>query len=109
MPDVSDHPHAVLTATYDSPSDSKIFEYTISAPQIKQDESLDIAAKTKYVSGLRASSRKLQEDINKFLTAKMEEDKERVGQEGQNGTLKQKRKDELAEENYGEEDEEDET
>ncbi|KIW90170.1 uncharacterized protein Z519_08813 [Cladophialophora bantiana CBS 173.52] len=108
MPDVSDHPHAVLTATYDSPSGSKNFEYTISAPQIKQDGSLDTAAKTEYVSKLRASSRKLQEDINKFLTAKMEEDKERVGQESQSGVLKQKT-DELAEENYGEEDEEDET
>ncbi|KIW35681.1 uncharacterized protein PV07_02366 [Cladophialophora immunda] len=108
MPNTSDH-STVLSATYNSPSGSKQFRYEILAPQIKEDGSLNTGAQTKYVSELRSSSKKLQEDINKFLTEKMEEDKKQTGQGSEDGTSKQKTKDELEEENYGEENQQDET
>ncbi|OAP59715.1 hypothetical protein AYL99_07013 [Fonsecaea erecta] len=100
---------AALTATYDSPSGSRHFQNTISAPKHDEDGSLSVEAKKKYVSELRASSKKLQEDINKFLTEKMEEDKKQIGKDSENGTPKERSKDELEEENYGEENEQDET
>ncbi|KAH0841352.1 hypothetical protein AYO21_04947 [Fonsecaea monophora] len=108
MSNPSDHSPTALTASYNSPSESKHFQYTITAPQTQDDGSLSAEAKTKYVSELRASSKKLQEDINKFLTEKMEEDKKQTGQHSEDSTLKQKSKDELEEENYGEENEQDE-
>ncbi|KIX97228.1 uncharacterized protein Z520_07343 [Fonsecaea multimorphosa CBS 102226] len=109
MSSTSNNSPAALAATYDSPSGSRNFEYSISTPEIEEDGKLSAEAKTKYVSELRASSKKLQEDINKFLTEKMEEDKKKPGQNSGNGTTKEKSKDELEEENYGEENEQDDT
>ena len=100
---------ANLSATYDSPSGHKDFLHSIPAPQIKGDGSIDVQQKTNYLSELRVSSKKLQEDINKFLTEKMEEDKKTAIQHGQNGVSTQKSKDDLEEENYGEENAEDKT
>ncbi|EXJ64775.1 hypothetical protein A1O7_01113 [Cladophialophora yegresii CBS 114405] len=100
---------ASLSATYDSPSGHKTFADTITSPPVENDGSIDTKAKTTYLSELRASTRRLQGDINKFLTEKMEEDKKAAGQDGLNGASKQKSKDELEEENYGEEDAEDDT
>jgi hypothetical protein len=109
MTDTKESPTASLSATYDSPSGHSDFTYTVSTPPVKNDGSMDVKAKTTYLSELRASTRRLQEDINKFLTEKMEEDKKAAGQDGPNGASKQKSKDELEEENYGEENAEDDT
>lgn len=103
MPDITETQKANLSATYDSPSGHKDFVHTISTPQVDNNGAAATAGKTKYLSELRTSTKKLQEEINKFLTEKMEEDKKAVGEEGQNGTSKQKSEDELEEENYGEE------
>ena len=102
MPGLNDS-SAVLRAEYQSPTGSKDFQHAISAPPSQDTKPLDTQAKTKYLSNLRASSKQLQEDINKFLTEKMEEDKRAQGQVTMNGASKQKAKDELEEETYGEE------
>ncbi|KAI1629098.1 EKC/KEOPS complex, subunit Gon7 [Exophiala viscosa] len=102
MPGLNDS-SAVLRAEYQSPTGSKDFQHAISAPASQDTKPLDTRAKTKYLSDLRASSRKLQEDINKFLTEKMEEDKKAQGQVTTKGTSNQKAEEELEEETYGEE------
>ena len=94
---------ASFTAHYESPTDTKTFHYTL--PALAQ-ECSESQAKTAHLSELRTSSKKLQEDINRFLTEKMEEDKKNAGKSGQNSGG-QKSKDELEEENYGEENGED--
>lgn len=103
MPDITGSQKASLSATYDSPSGHKDFVHTIPTPQVDSNGSADTTGKTKYLSELRTSTRRLQEDINKFLTEKMEEDKKAVGEAGDNSTSKEKSTDELEEENYGEE------
>ena len=105
MSKAADDSTMLLKATYDSPSGHKDFANAISAPQSKNDGTANIQAKTKYLSELRASSKNLQEDINKFLTTKMEEDKKTTEQDIKNAAAKQRPKDELEEENYGEENE----
>ncbi|KAK5030237.1 hypothetical protein LTR13_008255 [Exophiala sideris] len=102
MPDL-DESSPVLRATYQSQTGSKDFQHVIPTPPNHGTKSLDVQAKTKYLSDLRASSKKLQEDINKFLTEKMEEDKRAQGPVNTNGASKQKAEDELEEETYGEE------
>jgi hypothetical protein len=92
-----------ISATYNSPAGQSDFAHSIPAPQSKDDGSIPVEAKSKYLSDLRTASKKLQEDINKFLTQKMEEDKKAAGQGLQNGVSKKKTQDELEEENYGEE------
>lgn len=84
-----------LRASYNSPSESRNF-----GTQISTETSIepDSKFKTAYLSELRSSTKQLQNDINVFLTQKMEEDKKIVGDED-----KRKTKDELEEENYGEE------
>ncbi|EXJ79559.1 hypothetical protein A1O3_07838 [Capronia epimyces CBS 606.96] len=91
---------ATLSAVYHSPSGDKAFRHSTPLPQPGRGRALDVQAKTKYLADLRASGKKLQEEINKFLTEKMEEDRTGVSQ--------QKAGDELEEENYGEETVEDE-
>jgi hypothetical protein len=93
-----------LTATYHSPSGEQTFDHALTTPKVNSDGSFDPSTKKNYLSDLRQSSKKLQQDINKFLTEKMEEDKRAIGE---NGTAKEKSKDELEEENYGEENEDD--
>lgn len=90
-----------IKATYGSPANNKVFTQTIYSPQLT-----DTKSKAAYISSLRSSTKALQEDINKFLTAKMEEDKQTAGQTATNGT-KHKARDEEEEENYGEENVED--
>jgi len=98
----ADGPSAVLKADYQSPTASKNFQHVISAPSNLDTKPLDVQAKTKYLSDLRASSKRLQEDINIFLTEKMEEDKRAQGQVNTTGASVQKAEDELEEETYGE-------
>jgi hypothetical protein len=100
MPGVIEDSRNKLTASYTSPSGEKQFTYTITAPSRSDDASKSTATKTAYLHELRSSTKKLQEDINVFLTAKMEEDKKVAAT---NGKSAQKTKDEEEEENYGEE------
>ena len=92
-----------IRATYDSPSGHEDFVYSIVVPPEKDGDPVAVETRTKYLSDLRASSKKLQDDINKFLTEKMEEDKRATKPGSSNGATKQKSNDELEEENYGEE------
>ncbi|KIX07487.1 uncharacterized protein Z518_02140 [Rhinocladiella mackenziei CBS 650.93] len=107
MPEKIEASSATLRATYNSPSGPTDFQHVIIAPTPDNVGSIDTQAKMIYLSELRASSKMLQEEINQFLTDKMEEDKRAAGQENTSETSKQKTKDELEEENYGEEAEDD--
>ncbi|OLN86196.1 hypothetical protein CCHL11_04195 [Colletotrichum chlorophyti] len=87
-----------LSATYNSPTNEP-FKYTetLSAPP-----SSSVSDKTAYLSALRKSINAAQENINKELTARMEEDKARDLSE--NGAASKTAVDDaLEEENYGEE------
>lgn len=102
---------STLRTTYTSPSDTKIFTNPISAPLPSPDTPTAVKDKVNYLSELRASTKQLQEEINVFLTQKMEEDKAGVAVAGRDvvggsgGAKKgvEKSKDELEEERYGEE------
>ncbi|MCJ1244014.1 hypothetical protein MMC30_001211 [Trapelia coarctata] len=82
-----------LTASYASPTGSEVFEHKLPSlpPQFSAEQ------KTSYLSALRSSVVKLQEEVNTFLTAKMEEDKTTAPQAAA------KVDDKKEEENYGEE------
>ena len=90
----SPNPSPALEATYTSPTASKTFSYSL--PSLNDPPTT--AEKTAYLATLRESVTKLQEEVNTFLTAKMEEDKVA----GVGGKVDEKRE----EENYGEEGEE---
>ena len=81
-----------LQATYTSPTSSETFAHTLPSAQ-----AASTTAKTAYLSALRVSVVKLQEDINGFLTSKMEEDKMLAASAGI------KADDKAEEDNYGEE------
>ena len=82
-----------LRANYSSPNASKSFEYSL--PQLSTQ--ISTQEKTGYLSALRSSVVKLQEEVNTFLTAKMAEDKVTTSQ--MTGNVDDKKE----EENYGEE------
>lgn len=86
----------VLTASYSSP-DNAPFSITKSIPA--PPAPLDPAGKSKYLESLRASVATAQDQINKELTTRMEEDKAREAAVG----IKHPVDDEKEEENYGEE------
>jgi len=82
-------PPPTLSATYNSPTTSQTFTHPLpSTPTPSTKE------KTAYLSALRKSVTQLQEDVNTFLTSKMEEDKALAGE---------KMDEKAEEENYGEE------
>ena len=83
---------STLKAEYAAPNDAKSFAYPLPPASNESTEQ-----KTAYLSALRESVSKLQEDINAFLTKKMEEDK------GSASTAGSKVDDKKEEENYGEE------
>jgi hypothetical protein len=86
-----------LKAVYSSPNSSKTFAHAL--PSASTNSTKD---KTAYLSALRKSVVQLQEDVNGFLTTKMEEDKALAASAGM------KADDKKEEENYGEEGAEDE-
>lgn len=88
---------STLTATYTSLSSSQNFTHPLPSSATSS-----TAQKTEYLSTLRQSVTKLQDEVNAFLTEKMEEDKVLAAKAG----LKVDEKKE--EERYGEEDVEDE-
>ncbi|ERF73381.1 hypothetical protein EPUS_07215 [Endocarpon pusillum Z07020] len=104
-----DPPKPTLRATYTSPSSVKTFTNPITAPLPSLETPTAVKDKVTYLSELRASTKQLQEEINVFLTQKMEEDKagaNATGTEGPEAGSKkgeEESKDELMEENYGEE------
>jgi hypothetical protein len=104
---------ATLSAIYTDISTSTPsrhqFSHPISAP-IPDKESTSISDKKNYLSELRDSVKMLQDQINVFLTEKMEEDKVHAGTNRDGVPVKkagEKTADELEEENYGEESVED--
>lgn len=79
-------------AEYASPESTHIF--TQALPPLPSEPSTK--EKTAYLSALRSSVISLQDNVNSFLTAKMEEDKALA-------STKDLKVDEKKEENYGEE------
>jgi Gon7 family len=86
-----------LAARYRSPTGMKDFTHGLSA---KCSPKATVSETTAYLSELRSGTKTMQENINKFLTEKMEEDKTR---EASTKSTKTKGQDEVEEENYGEE------
>lgn len=99
---------AELKATYKSPTGDNKFSHDLATgtalDQVSElnDQAQFSKAKTVYLSELRSSVKKMQGEINVFLTAKMEEDKKNAATNG--APMISKGKDEVEEEKYGEED-----
>ncbi|KAG9233892.1 hypothetical protein BJ875DRAFT_505072 [Amylocarpus encephaloides] len=86
-----------LQASYQSPANEP-FTHTQELPALASDKP---GEKVTYVSALRKAAVVMQEQINKELTSRMEEDKKR---EGEKGTAHDAKVDEAKEEDtYGEE------
>lgn len=85
----------VLKAEYVSPGATQTFSHPL--PSTSAAGSTE--EKTSYLSALRTSIVKLQEEVNEFLTAKMEEDKAIAASNGAKAKVDEKKE----EENYGEE------
>ena len=85
-------PTTCLQAIYTSPTSSETFAHTLPSAS-----TASTREKTAYLSALRKSVVKLQEDVNGFLTTKMEEDKALAANAGI------KVDDKAEEDNYGEE------
>lgn len=88
---------ASLTASYASPTASQIF--SLALPAVPDSDSVE--AKTTFISVVRTNISQMQNDINVFLTQKMEEDKaDEVAAAGVKNTKDEAREEEM----YGEED-----
>ena len=85
-------PITLLRAEYKAPTGSKTFTHTLPSADVTS-----TTEKSAYLSALRRLVVQTQEDINTFLTAKMEEDKALTSTPGMKTDEKK------AEENYGEE------
>ncbi|KAL8935016.1 MAG: hypothetical protein Q9216_005625 [Gyalolechia sp. 2 TL-2023] len=94
-PSTSSKP-TTLTATYTSPTASQSFTHPLPSSA-----TTSTAQKTEYLSTLRQSVTKLQDEVNAFLTEKMDEDKALAAKAGLEVDEKKE------EERYGEEDDED--
>ena len=95
----SDSQNVSLTGTYSSPTNAPFTTaHELQAPP-SGTVSPTVSDKTKYLSDLRRAVATMQDQVNKELTSRMEEDKEREA--GKNG--KPLIDDAKAEENYGEE------
>lgn len=95
-----------LRAVYTSPqpstqSQSQTFQHQLSSLPVSSDSASPEAVKAKstYLSELRQLVPQLQDEINVFLTERMEEDKKAAEAQGS----KQSEKEAKEEENYGEE------
>lgn len=83
---------STLSASYASPATTKTFTHTLPSASVTSTKE-----KTAYLAAVRKSVVQLQEEVNGFLTIKMEEDKILSGEGGA------KVDDKAEEENYGEE------
>jgi len=98
-----------LSATYKGQTNTKVFTQIISSPLPDAKTSPpDTKAKVGYLSGLRASTKRLQDEINTFLTEKMEEDKANIATSeiAVTGDMKRGFAEDEAEETYGEDEDE---
>lgn len=86
-----------LRAKYTSPSNEA---FSVDKPLPAAPSSTDVTAKTEYLSALRAAVTSTQEQVNKELTARVEEDKARAAP---SDAKKAAVDEEKEEENYGEE------
>ncbi|KAF7595272.1 hypothetical protein BBP40_006772 [Aspergillus hancockii] len=91
----SDHPN-YLRAVYSAPQATETFKHSISSPVPAPE---NVQSKVAYLSELRKLVPTLQNDINVFLTERMEEDKKAAEAQG----CQLSEKDRKEEENYGEE------
>lgn len=83
-----------LKASYTSPSTSQTFTHPLTAPLPNPNSTTAATAvrdKVTYLTELRTSTQRLQDDINDFLTRKMEEDK-RAGTIGDTGVKEDEKK-----------------
>lgn len=92
-------PQPTLSAAYTSTTNAP---FTVSLPQSLPDSSASVASRSAYLSELRKSVTGLQAEVNKELTARMEEDKARDASTAA-ASGKKVVDDEKEEENYGEE------
>jgi hypothetical protein len=90
-------PQPILSATYTSPTNAP---FTLALPISAPIDNTNVESKTKYLSDLRQSVTSLQDQVNKELTARMEEDKAREAAAANGAKMVD---DEKEEENYGEE------
>ncbi|OOF94881.1 hypothetical protein ASPCADRAFT_6554 [Aspergillus carbonarius ITEM 5010] len=88
-----------LHAIYSSPQQTHTFEHTIASPLPSTDAPSAVPAKVTYLAELRKLVPTIQNDINVFLTERMEEDKKAAEAQGQAVSDKEAKE----EENYGEE------
>jgi len=101
--------HVSVTAIYTNsstlPHSSRNFACPLSV-QLPSTGEKSTEGKTAYLSNLHSSAKKLQEEINAFLTRKMEDDKlYNTGGDtpASKGRTWGKSREDVAEENYGEE------
>lgn len=85
---------APLSAVYTAPQSAQTFEHRLTSSP-----SHETPAKVAYLAELRHLVPTLQNDINVFLTERMEEDKKLAEAQGQKLSAKEAQE----EENYGEE------
>jgi len=96
----SDPPINALTASYTSPHASHAS--TSPLPSLASANE-STSAKTAYITDLREKTSQLQDDVNAYLTQRMEEDKAREGNVVGKRS-KSAKEEERLEEMYGEED-----
>lgn len=95
-----------FTARYSSPTNAPfVIAHDLPAPP-SGTTNPTVPDKTKYLSSLRAATATMQEQINRELTQRMEDDKAREASTSQNG--KTAVDDAKEEENYGEDAQEEE-
>lgn len=103
----SETPTPELTAHYTTPTSAQAWTY----PQQSTTSTPSTDKRVAYLAKLRKDVSLMQNEINRFLTNKMEEDKRVAGSDGggaSNGVYGKGKVDEKAEEdNYGEEGEDD--
>ncbi|KAL4784067.1 EKC/KEOPS complex, subunit Gon7 [Aspergillus varians] len=87
-----------LHAAYTSPQLNRTFEHTINSTAPNPSDE-NVKVKVAYLSELRKLVPVLQNDINVFLTERMEEDKKAIAAQGRQLSEKEAKE----EENYGEE------
>lgn len=90
-----------LVAVYSSPDGGKTFAHPLAPLPSSAATPLSTATKTQYMASLRQSIPKLQDEINEFLTDKMEQDKKAAGTHESDGA--KANHEAKAEHDYGEE------
>ena len=97
-----------IKATYSSPDDSKEVDIPITYPFPSPEDADYPRSKSAFIGDVRSQTKKLQDQINVFLTQKMEEDKVKTASGATlNGTGARPVNEDAEEESYGEEKTED--